>query len=197
MQNLRLSLSLPVFVAGSALASLLCLQGQNGPAAPPRIAAVDPHRAVTQDPQAQADMKSLQQKVDAFNRELEEAKGRVKELEAVRDVLARESEEHLRAQIDVVAAKEKVKAMAEGLDMVLEAENRRLSLEAFERVNKVVAELAQQRGLTVVLRAFAPAEPTFAARVEFAQRVNVLWYDPALDLTEDVIKLLKSKSKSQ
>lgn len=106
----------------------------------------------------------------------------------------RQSEEYVNAVSSLGAKEAEVKAYANGIQALLESEADARNLAAYERYRKIIAELAQKRGLEAVLRITDPegANREMSARLRAAELGMVLYRDAKLDITEDVITLLKA-----
>lgn len=100
-----------------------------------------------------------------------------------------------------ISAQSRLSSEEAALTRRRELEQRRVFLKKLEAqeilykdIDRAVAELGKKRNLRIVLRSMreVPASEPIDSRVGLWQSRGVLFHDDALDLTDDVINLLKS-----
>ncbi len=190
----RVTLSLPLALALVGAAPLgLCLAPAE-PAREAKIGFVDLQKVLEADAMLVEDLKGIRaraKQVDDEIRTMREA------LEALRlehgSIRDRASEKFLRLGIELEAKQNQIKQYGQGMQGLLNHEADERNLAAYERIKKVIAELAADRKLDSVIRVVSTEDREPEFRLKAAEMGMVLYADPKLDVTEDVIKLLKTK----
>lgn len=194
--NRRFPLSFPLaLLLASAAPVGMWLVPQDGPGAAAKIAVVDLRKLFESDVGLAADIAAI----NARTKELEAKVGRMREdynalklqCESIAD---KSTEKYVTAVAAMFAKEEEIDKYKVGVKAYLEQEGTRVNLAAFKRYKDVIADLASKRGLDVVLRQsdLDDKEHSLGARAQAAELSVVLYRDPKLDITEDVIRLLKA-----
>jgi Skp family chaperone for outer membrane proteins len=191
----RVSLPLSVLLAAGGLLPVGYLMAPQDQA-PAKFGYVDLQKVFAADARLNEDLLKIKARFDQIREG--KIKAMVEEanlLKTQKDSVAdRQSEKYVDA-LSMLGAKEaEVKAYANGIQALLEGEADARNLAAYERYRKIIAELAQKRGLEAVLRVTDPegANREMSARLRAAELGMVLYRDAKLDITEDVITLLKA-----
>lgn len=198
--NRRLSVPLPVALLLAGLAPLGLVLAPSGDASlrgkAGTIAVVDLKKVFDND----ATLKDDIVRINARGKEEEEKIKKMREaynalkleLEAIGD---QSNDKYVSVGAQMFAKDEEIKRYKAGIEAWLEREGAERNLKALQRYRVLIAQIATQRGLEAVLRVTDPddKERSLSSRMQAAELGMVLYRDPKLDITEDVIKLLKAK----
>jgi Skp family chaperone for outer membrane proteins len=158
------------------------------------IGVVDVPRALEAFPRMRQMIDELKGATAEVKAELDKLEQERQTLKITRDGFDFLTPEWIRANASLEASGAALEARRVAETKRVESERERIVVECEQILNRAVAELANKRGLLLVLRALRP--PADDASDHPGRSSDVLHYAPALDLTDDVIKLLKSPAYS-
>lgn len=190
----RLTVSLPVALALAGVAPLgLWLAPQDAPRAA-KIGFIELQKVFEADAALIDDLKAIKARAQQVDEEIKTMRDALEKVKMQRDVVTdRTSEQYLRLSIDLDARQNQIKQFGQGMQSLLNHEADQRNLGAYDRIRKAVAELAAERGLDAVVRVVSTEDREPEMRLKAAEMGMVLYSDPKLDVTADVIKLLKTK----
>jgi Skp family chaperone for outer membrane proteins len=172
----------------------LWLCPQDGPAAP-KIGIVDLHRLFKNDALIEADIAAIKAKGKDYEAAIAKMREEYNVLKLECDSMAdRASEKYVRTFAAMLAKEQEIKGFKNGIEAYLEQEGLRFNLNAYKRYRAAITELASKRKLDFVLRINDPddQERSLGARWQAAELGMVLYHEPKLDITDDVIAFLKT-----
>lgn len=194
--NRRISVPLPLALVLAGVAPVgVWLYPQDAGKAEPKVAIVDLSRVFESDALLAADIQAIKDKQKEYEAKIGEMREQHRRLADEREaILDRASESYVQAASRVVAKEQEIKAFAQGIQAYLEHEGDRCNLTAFKRYRAAIAKIASKRGLDAVLRVTDQddKERSTQARLHAAELGLVLYHDPRLDITDQVIQLLKA-----
>lgn len=189
----RVSLPIAVLAGGLLPVSYLLTPAEK---AAPQYGYVDLQRVFAADERLNKDLQTIKARFKEYqDREIKQLVDEASELKAKRDsVPDRQTADYVKAVAAFSAKEAELKDYARGVQGLLEGEADQRNLEAYERYRKIIAELAEKKGLEAVFRITDPeaANKDAAARMRAAELGMVLYRDKKLDITEEVIALLKT-----
>jgi Skp family chaperone for outer membrane proteins len=160
-----------------------------------RLAVVDLRRVFENDPALKDDIQRIkargQEEEEKIKKKREEYNGLKLELDAMTDQL---NERYVGLASQVVAKEQEIKSYKTYVETWLNREGAELNLKALERYKEVIATIAKGR-FDLVFRLTDPEakDRSMDSRLHAAELSMVLYRAPELDITEDVIQLLKVK----
>ncbi|HLU38139.1 MAG TPA: OmpH family outer membrane protein [Planctomycetota bacterium] len=195
--NRRCNVPLPValVLAGLAPAGWM-LAPQDAPrAGSGKVAFVDLHRVFQADAQLKDDLGNIEKRKVEAEAKLNEMKAAYNELRSQAELLEPQGgDKYVEARARQAAKEAEMKQYAASTQAWLDREVAERNLKALERYQKAIAQLAASRGIDVVLRLMvADDSESLGARMQAAERGMVLYGHKSLDITGDVIDLLKAK----
>lgn len=190
LRALSWSLGLPlVFVAGS-FAPL-----RQGPAAPDLstvLGIVDMDRVARAHPKSAIYLKEIKDEETRLKAKLEEQKSNLQALSNKVQTYEEGTSDWIEADATCAGEVARVERWAKRQQTILERMRVERLGEISDSINAQVEKLALQRGLQIVLHVRHPeANVPVGQKLEVQQLNDVIYHLPKLDLTEDVIKLLK------
>ncbi len=161
------------------------------------VAVVDVERSLQASPKARQQMDALRAAKDDTEAALQAEKERVDGLAFERDSRDFLSPEWIGANAAWEAARSALEARHKFELERFKIERDRLEAQFHKDLDRAIAELAQKTGVLLVLRSFPLAQDASVTRtLARSSYGDVLYHHQALDLTDDVIKLLKSPAYS-
>lgn len=192
--NRSRSIPLPLALVLAGLAPVgLWLAPQDAPVAP-KIAIVDLQKLFESDAGLAADMAAINNrgKLDGDLVKMRDEYTALKlECESTLD---KTTEKYVRTVAATFAKEEEIDKYRAGIGAFLKYEGQRCNLAAFKRYKDAIAQVASGRGLDVVLRiaVLDAQERSLEVQMQAAEMSMVLYRDPKLDITDDVIQFLKT-----
>lgn len=192
----RVHVPLPLALAMLGLAPLgMLLAPQDVGNQGSKIATVDLRKVFDSDAALKEDLNRIYVRKGEIEAELGKMREAYNELRMGWESIAdRSSEKYVRAGAQVFAKEEEIKKFKVGIESFLEQEGGRLNLAAVQRYKDAIAQIASKRGLDVVLRITESdaKERSLEARLQAAELGMVLYREPKLDITDELIKFLKA-----
>ncbi|MEZ5964876.1 MAG: OmpH family outer membrane protein [Planctomycetota bacterium] len=192
--NRRLSVSLPLaLVLASAAPVGMWIAPQDGAA--PKVGVVDLRKLFESDAGLAAEIAAIHGRgkdLDVLIGKMREDYNTLKlECESIAD---KSTEKYVRSVAAVFGKEEEIDKCKVGLKAYLEQCGMQANLAALKRYKEAIAKVASGRSLDLVLRQseIDEKEQSLSAQAQAAELTVVLYRDPKLDITEDVIKLLKA-----
>ncbi len=159
------------------------------------IAVVDLEKVKNGSPQVAEIQKAMSRKQAELRADIEERTRGAEVKKAERDTLNKESEAWHLADIQLKAYAYELEERAKRYERQLADLQGRLVAQFYDEIRGVIAGLARQRGLGLVLRIHeSEVEAMNVAEIAGTNRArDVLYFDPKLDITDDVIRLMKAR----
>lgn len=191
LRQLPLAVSLPaaLFLGATAVVARPAPQDPAGP----KTAVVDIDRVLKSYPGAEAKQNEWKVMEAGFQRQMDDLKAQVEEAMGRRQAFDEGTEERWRANLAYDLKRVEYEEMAKIFDARANQRRLDISLELYEEIRRGIAAFAKEKGLQTVLRLRTdnPALPK-AARAEANQQREILYHDPSLEVTDDVIRFLKT-----
>lgn len=195
------------FVALGMISSVVSAQGQPAgartgtPQPQPQpvsrtVAVVKMERLVFQNLYFERAMKPLQQKFDQAQLDMKKRYDDLVQESKSLEMLDRKSEQFVQQSTLLDKKRTALEADARGKQTEVLAEEQRLALDVYNRVRLYIDAYAKQRQISIVL--FVPTifdESAVPANVHVVKQVA--WYNPSLDITEDIMLMLDSQFEKE
>lgn len=195
LRKLPLAVSLPAALLLGATAAVARPAPQDpvAAAAAPTIAMVDIDRVLKAYPGAEAQQAAWKVMEADFKSKMEALEAEVRQAMGEREAFTQGTPERLRANLGYELKRLEYEEFHKILAAQAEQRKADVALELYGEIRRGIAAFAKAKGVQLVLRLRAddPNLPK-SMRLENNQQREVLYHDPALELTEDVIKFLKT-----
>ena len=189
-KTLSLSLALPMaFVVGS-----LAPVGPQGakPDISKVLAVVDMDKVRRAYPRAQKLQEGLKQRAAELETMLTQRKNALNDMRMTAQRYDELTPEWIDADSKFAGAQAELERWAKRSEASLQKQRLDALSEISDAIQKAVAKLAQQRGLEIVFHVRTAAKGAPPAQILEVQQLNdVIYHVPKLDLTDDVIKMMK------
>ncbi len=196
--NRRVSVPVPALLLLASLAPLgIVLAPERQPSAEnSKIGIVDLKKVFDNDATLKDDIVRINARAKEEEEKIKKKREAFNALKTQLDSMADQANEnYVDIGAQVFAKEEEIKRYKAGIETWLEREGAERNLKALQRYREVIAKIAAGRGLELVLRVTDPDEKerSLAARMQAAELGVVLYRDPKLDITGEVIQMLKAK----
>ena len=161
------------------------------------IGVVDFERVKAGVPRWKASIETLKSKKVVLSEELSALQQQVREKELKRDSFEPNTIEYVRENAEVEGSTQALKTRAQDYERWMERRRAEVEDHFIRELRQATAKVAGERGLSLVLRVRnLETDDGLGQRLQTFALNDVLWHAPTLDLTEDVIRILKSTSSS-
>ncbi|MGE0144595.1 MAG: OmpH family outer membrane protein [Planctomycetota bacterium] len=193
LRRTLLRLGIPAALVPGA-ASALNAQAPLEPSrqAAPTTAVVDMDRVLREYAPARKKQEEFADSVKSMQSQLEALGARFDEAVAKRSGFEDNSPERAEATLEVELLRIKREKMQEIRETELSRRRVELAVDLFEEISMGIGAFAKQKGIQVVFRARNLGESSsMSQRYENNQARDMVWFDPAADITDQVIAFLK------
>lgn len=159
------------------------------------IGVVDFERVKLGVPRWKAPIENLRTKQDVLADELSSLQQQLREKELKRDSFEPNTIEYVRENVELQGSKQALQIRRDEYTKWIERARAELEDHFIRELKGAIAKVAAERGLVLVLRVrHVETDDGLGQRLQTFALNDVLWHAPTLDLTEDVIRILKSTS---
>jgi Skp family chaperone for outer membrane proteins len=192
---LAAALGLCLAFSGAAFAQ----SPQSGPA---KIAVVNPSRIFSDMQETKDYRQKLEAEQQKFLTEKKDRETKLKDLQSQRDLLKPDSPQYSQANDNFMKEAIDYDTWSKITVARLEGEQKQQTKSLFEKIVQVTQEVAQQRGIDVVIADQRPPMPDNLAQVNVQQLQallasrNILYVNSKVDISQDVIAALDAKYRA-